>query len=99
MLKHVWSILCRKSIIDIDTNNITLSDVLERIIINVNQEENFKDKTLNYSLPIEFEVVSLWFNDLGNKDLKVETKIEIFSPQGKLVTTFSHIFEIPLGTQ
>ena len=41
-MKHIWSILCKKSIIDADTNNISINESLEEITFHVSLKEELK---------------------------------------------------------
>lgn len=56
MIEHYWTVLCRKGVIDSDSNNISLLEVLEQVNIvgtpPVEKEEG--------AIPGEYEIVSLW---------------------------------------
>ena len=40
MIEHIWSVLCSRSVIDSETNNVSIQDVIEHIIINAEPTEN-----------------------------------------------------------
>jgi len=40
MLEHIWSVLCSRSVIDSETNNVSIQDVIEQITINAEPAEN-----------------------------------------------------------
>jgi hypothetical protein len=52
MIDHIFSIICDTSSIDIDTNKISLLNVLEQLKV-------FSDSH-DVSIPIRFEIFSLW---------------------------------------
>lgn len=91
MIKHIWSIVCQKSVIDQETNNLSINDVLERIDIETLAPLP-NDGTAK--LPITFEVVSYWYREQAKKDEKRTVEVCIFSPQNNLLNSFEQ--EIPL---
>jgi len=76
MIEHIWSVLCSRSVIDSETNNVSIHDVIEQIIINA-------EPTENGFLPFPLELITLW----GRKELdKSESGIErvsFITPSGK----------------
>lgn len=97
MIKHIWSILCRRTIIDSDTNNLTISDVLEELKVDIKVQQKDADKLKLINIPLEFEIVSLWKKEDRNQHQKADSTIEVISPDGKLMKTFSQIVEMPVG--
>jgi len=90
-MKHLWSILCSKSIIDANTNSISIMDCLEELRINV-PEDKKNDKLL---LPIEYEIVSFWLNENNNKDNNFFLKIDLYDPNEKKLGEFVNLFTFP----
>lgn len=93
MLKHIWSVLCRKSIIDSETNNISLNDVLEQLIIDIKVKKEDEQKLNAINLPIEFEVVNMWFKS-GKTALKASMSVDFINPRGSVVKNFIQEFEM-----
>lgn len=98
MMQHVWSVLCGRSVIDIETNNLSLFDVFEDLKVDVksNTLSETNGGTINkkINIPIKYEVVSMWSKD---KDIKVATgtmQIELIDPTGKSLKSFNHNLEI-----
>jgi len=89
-MKHVWSIICNKLIVDEETKNATLVDVLEEIKIN---KEFLKDKN---EIPLLFDLVSLWCIE-EEKDTKKETSvlIEFYDPKNNKLNDFLFTFTPP----
>lgn len=78
MLRHIWSVLCLKSVIDKDTNNITLVEVLEQLNLVVPplppQERNI--------LPVEYEIVSFFTRETDNQPSQGSVRITLQGPSG-----------------
>lgn len=80
-MKHIWSIICSLSSIDVDSNNFSLFNCLEQINI-----PPFKDDKDNI-IPLIFEVISLWRGN-ENEEFKGEILLEIDDPNGKKLKEF-----------
>lgn len=81
MIQHVWSVLCERSIVDVDTNNITLS-VLEQIKA-VHKKVDTKAKLV--ALPFKGQIVSLWQKTNGSTSDVVHYRIRIRDLMGKYI--------------
>lgn len=78
MLNHVWTVLCKQSVIDQDSNNLSLYEVLEKVSLEIDTT----DKSGEFAIPLEFEVVSLW-NKATSEKLEAKFFLNITSPSGK----------------
>jgi len=81
MINHAWTVICEKSIIDRDTNNVSL-DVLEQV--------NFKMPLLpkeieGIIIPLRVEIVSLWYCEREEKGTKGTGRLRIETPNKKEV--------------
>lgn len=94
MVKHIWSVLCRRSLVDRETNNISLTEVFEQLGVNVSakQDGKFPD-TVN--VPLEFELVSMWHREVPQKHIRAAAKVEIINPEGKIVKDLDEKIEMP----
>lgn len=63
-MKNIWSLLCRRALIDPQTNIISLIDSFEEIEVGVDSSSKGK----NINAPVDFELVSYWVKD--GKDTK-----------------------------
>jgi hypothetical protein len=72
MARHIWTVLCSRSIIDTETNNVTLFNIIERVAFTELPEE------WPVNLPLSFEIVTLWSrSDLNEpEELEGRTAIE-----------------------
>jgi len=94
-VKHIWSVLCKHSIIDNETNNINLEEVLERLQVDVGVDPKTpKALPERVTIPFGFEIVTLWarknFEDKDER--KVDVRIEIIDPSGKKISEIVNSF-------
>lgn len=94
MIKHIWSVLCRKSVIDNDSNNISLFDVFEQLGVNV-EIKDLKKVPEKVNIPIDYEIVSLWLTPKRKKTIKADVEVEVVNPDQNQVKTFRQKLEIP----
>ncbi len=94
-LKHIWTVLCKKSVIDNETNNISLYEILERLQINVGQQVINK-MPKNIVVPFDFEVISF----MGRKDysgktlIKAEIRLQIYDPENSVIGKMERKFDV-----
>ncbi len=75
MIRHAWSVLCEKSLIDRDTNNLSL-DVLEQLNVRI---PKLPLETKGIFIPRDMQIVSLWYRfpfepgETGKARLKIKT--------------------------
>ncbi|MDO8498570.1 MAG: hypothetical protein Q7S44_02185 [bacterium] len=83
MIKHIWSVLCQKSSVDQQSNNVSLFDVFEALEVGINPDTNIKaSDNSEFIIPIQYQVVSLWtITDTGNNE--GEVRITLINPDGK----------------
>ena len=98
-MKHIWSILCTRSIIDNETNNISLIDTLEKININIHPKQkgvgSIKDALEPITIRGQFEIVSLFKRSNTAEELeKAQQLIEFYGPDDKKIEEFVKAVEI-----
>jgi hypothetical protein len=76
MIEHIWSVLCSRSIIDSETNNVSIHDVIEQITINA-------EPTENGFLPFPLELITLWARKEIDKPTKGTERVSFVTPSGK----------------
>jgi hypothetical protein len=81
MIQHVWSVLCSRSLIDRETNNITLFEAIEQVKIGRRppRQENAPEEGL---LPIRVELVTLWIRSPDNEPTQGRTRSAFVRPSG-----------------
>ena len=98
MIHHIWSVLCRTSIVNAQTNSITLSDVMEFIAINaVVDPATDLEKTDTFSFPIDYEVTALLARDDASHAEAAELLIKQNDPKHKLLMETTQAFTMPIG--
>lgn len=89
-MKHLWSIICNRLIIDEQTNNATIIDILEEIKIKKEFLQNKKE------LPFFFNFVSLWFvEDKDECEKETNVIIEFYDPNNNKLNDFNFSFALP----
>jgi len=83
MIDHVWSVLCETSLLDQDSNLISLINVLEEITI---PEEPAEGK----ALPIVVNLVSTWIRSDLNTPGKGQSRINFVSPSGNTLQSLAN---------
>lgn len=78
MIDHIWTVVCRQSVIDRDSKNLSLFNVLEQITIQ--GEANTEERTV---IPMDLEVVSLWSRSDYNVPAKGVQRLTLLSPDGE----------------
>ena len=57
MIEHVWTVLCRRAVVDSETNSMSLFDSVEVLQFGIAQPA---DAPAPEGLPVELELVTLW---------------------------------------
>jgi hypothetical protein len=78
MINHAWTIICQKSVIDQDTNNMSL-DVLEQLTF---QLPILPDEDQGYIIPFNLEVISLWYRNQADPGEKKQGYLTFVAPNG-----------------
>lgn len=93
-MKNIWSLLCRRALIDPQTNIISLIDSFEEIEIGVDQDS--KGKVIN--APVDFELVSYWKkSEDDSKEYLGEVKV--LDPSGKTIGKFPFALNFAQSTR
>ena len=88
MIEHVWTVVCSKSVIDSQSNVISLLEVLEQINI-TGPSVNLPAGTAGY-IPISFDVVSLWTREDENHPCRGLARINLIEPSGEILSSLEH---------
>lgn len=81
MISHAWTVVCEKSIIDKETNNISL-DVLEQLNI---QTPPLPDDAPGFILPAPIQIVSLWYLQGVGNGARGRAQTRFLAPNGEQV--------------
>ncbi|MDX9778987.1 MAG: hypothetical protein RBT30_02010 [Patescibacteria group bacterium] len=94
-MKNIWSVVCKNSIVDGETNSLSLLETLDEITINYKEEMDWQVVKF---LPLSFHVVTLWFDENDKKDRKFSLSVSVIDPQGTTLNTFEQDCLIPKGS-
>lgn len=97
MIKHIWSILVQKSIIESQTNSLSLIDVMEELTVGINKVKSSNEKDSTINVPINYEIVSYLSRD--REDIEPKIKIEIINPSNKILKVFEYPIAWEKGKQ
>ncbi|SRR6266478_2542782 len=78
MIQHAWSILCTKSIVDPETKNMTVVEVIEQLNLAPNT-------TFPVIVPFQMEFVSTWYRSDPNQGERGTGRLGIANPDGTAV--------------
>ena len=93
-IKHIWSVVCKSSVIDQDDNNISLHGVLEQLTVSLVP----KDLTRNpdkIGIPLNYEIVSMWQKKATSKTAYGIIEYILLDPKGKELLKNTQVMEIP----
>jgi len=95
-IKHIWTVLCRESVINSDDNNISLNAIFEELTVFIDSKNNDQlTKTKLIKVPnINYEIVSLWYKTEEKKDVNIEIEVTVVNPDGKEINKFVNKFNI-----
>ena len=79
MINHAWTVICQKSIIDRETNNVSL-DVLEQLNVTI---PTIPTEAKGVIFPMPIEIVSLWYRGYKDPGIKGDGRLRIVAPNNK----------------
>lgn len=97
MIKHIWSVLCQRSSVDQQSNNVSLFDVFEALEVGINPVSNIKTvDNPEFNIPVQYQVVTLWtITDAKNNE--GEVRITLINPDGKEKILVNSDLKFPPG--
>ena len=91
-MKNIWTILCEKSSIDLDSSLISIFNCVEELKLVFNKSRpNEQEKTF---INTNFQLVSLWIIDNPEEDTTLDLKIEVIDPNNQIINNFTNSFTI-----
>lgn len=79
MIRHVWTVLCSQSIIDRETNNLSLIEVLEQITVVATPVAGREGV-----IPLHMEVVTSWVRTVPERPARGRSRLSFVRPSGVL---------------
>jgi hypothetical protein len=94
MAIHVWSILCSKAVIDRETNQVSLHDVIESLKVEIATKNGAVPAEQKLALAVSFQFASHWTrSDVANPE-KCRARVVLHSPSE--IVGGSEVFEVDL---
>lgn len=96
MMNHLWSLLCKKAIVDVQTNSLSLFGVLEQATITITSKKELKEISV---IPMDFDLASFWVDEDGRADKQrdIQMLIEISGPDKKKTELSKQKIEVKKG--
>ncbi len=94
-MKHVWTILCQDSSIDIETNLLSLFNCLEELNLVLDKTKILENNTL--VIPVDLQMVNFWLIQNPAQDNILEIKVELIDPDSKSINQFENKFNVKKG--
>ena len=87
MIDHVWTVVCSRAVIDQDTNNISIQNVIEQLNI-------FAEPKPDGVIPSRLEVVTLWIRADPNTPCRGQMRLTFRSPSNRVIGTFDRPIDL-----
>jgi hypothetical protein len=81
MIDHVWTVVCTRALIDRDTNNISLVEVLEQLTV-----AGALPETIN----LVMEIVTLWERHDLDAPARGRAQVRLVTPDGQLANPLQY---------
>jgi hypothetical protein len=78
MIEHIWTVVCSMSVVDRDTNNLSLFNVVEQLNI-------FTEPQPNAASQLSLDVVSLWVRAEAETPAQGKSRLTLLSPSGEIL--------------
>ncbi|MDP3726023.1 MAG: hypothetical protein Q8R36_02380 [bacterium] len=86
IIRHIWTVLCKNTLTDKDSNNLSINNVVEQI--NISKKQNIptttKERLENLRIPIQLELITLWSRE-DSEGRGVDARMQLLDPQGKVL--------------
>lgn len=89
MIGHVWTVICSRVLIDRDTNNVTLVEVLEQVTLVASGPPPPES-----AVPLEMEIVTLWERRDENVPARARARIHLVAPDGKTANPLEYVVDL-----
>jgi len=97
-VKHIWSILCKESVVNQDDNLISIYGVLEELNVSLTTKNARSNKLPEkVGIPINYEIVCLWFKKNTQELASAQIEYSLISPEGKELIKNTQSMEIPVN--
>ena len=92
--EHIWSLLCSTSVVDKDTNNVSVFNLVEQLNVNIDLTKIKNNKDSKIGIPVNFQLINR-FAVKENKNFQL--RIEMISPDNESSVLIEKDIEIAKG--
>ena len=96
MAEHIWSVLCYKAVVDRDTNQVSLLDVIEDATIAIPSPPKGVDL---FAMPFPICVASTWMRSNLSKPETFSVRVVVVPPQGSEIPSSAVLVADDLETK
>src|SRR3989338_3345577 len=93
-IKHVWSVLCKESVINQDDNNISIHGVLEELSVFLTPLKETGKMPEKFGIPVNYEIVSMWQRNKNVDLAKADIEYILIDSDNKEILKSTQIIEI-----
>lgn len=94
-MKHIWSVLCQKSSIDIENNLLSLFECIEELNLVIDKTKTPQGERL--IIPLGFQLVGFWITEDNTKENILDIRVELLDPDKKILNHFENNFSVKKG--
>lgn len=94
-IKHIWSVLCRESVINKDDNNISINGILEQLSVFLSPIKETGKLPEKFGIPMNYEIVSMWQRSKDVESAKAEIEYVFVDSENKDLFKSTQMIDIP----
>ena len=98
-MKVVWAILCKNTIVNRETNNITLFEVVEELNVVAAPPQESLDPELGFSTVLDLHLVSMWARTDPSTPESGQARFRAVSPDGRALVSGEAVVDLTEGTR
>jgi len=98
-IKHIWSVLCKESVVNQDDNNISIHGVLEELSVFLSPAKETGKLPEKFSIPMNYEIVSMWQRNKEVELAKAEIEYIFVDSENKELLKSTQMIEIPKNSR
>lgn len=89
-MKHIWTVLCQNSVIDQQTNNLSIHNCIEALSLSL--DERYQKEAM-VTIPVEFQMVSYWKREQDEVgDLQGDLRMDVLDPRKIVLSSYATAF-------
>lgn len=94
-IKHIWSVLCKESVINQDDNNVYIHGVLEQLSVFLSPVKETGKLPEKFGIPMNYEIISMWQRSKDVESARADIEYVFMDSENKELFESTQIMEIP----